>query len=424
VIATTLNRGLARPLFRALDGSSGGGVQPLRYATTANFTIRADESRNRANYVSYFTFFTGGGDLKSIVLAFDAAMSSTTLTNGLLLDTPNDLPITKVAVECNGISHPVTFGGSRARILLSGEYDVHCDSIPASAFNLSTIPINTQITIKLRIDLTSTSHQVPYTAFDTRISTNDMVLFFDDAATVSDVDTFGPFTQSGGSRNERINGYHPRILGVHTTAIKAIIACGDSITIGTGDSALNTISGAGWFNRMINLYPSPKPASCNLAVHGSQSDLGLSDSRLSAIYVYATDGVIAHGANDIGASGTGTVSTLISNQTTRIQQFRTAGITNVLAMHLTPRTQSTDDWSTEANQTPNTGWGVGGKSLEYSGLLSGLDVDVELTMNSIRGTDVVKWLVNGTAQYAVVDEIHPSSVGHALMAQDAYDISG
>jgi hypothetical protein len=86
-----------------------------------------------------------------------------------------------------------------------------------------------------------------------------------------------------------------------------------------------------------------------------------------------------------------------------------------------PRTTSTDNWATIVNQTVVAGFEVGGVRDQVNAwmrsqvgiLLDGL-IDVAATIEDTANHG--KWIVNGTANYATSDGVHPSTVGHTLAA--------
>jgi len=71
----------------------------------------------------------------------------------------------------------------------------------------------------------------------------------------------------------------------------------------------------------------------------------------------ANSAIIAFGANDCL---TRTAEQIIAGYTSLISRFRAKGILKIIGVTIMPRTTSTDAWATTANQTPATGFGVGG----------------------------------------------------------------
>lgn len=96
-------------------------------------------------------------------------------------------------------------------------------------------------------------------------------------------------------------------------------------------------------------------------------------------------------------------------------------MTKIIRTKLLPRTNSTDSWTTDgANQTYQTNWGAASYSSQFNtwvdARLADTSVDAVVDANALRAADPLKFVVNGTANYATNDGTHPSPTTHELLA--------
>ena len=425
--ATTLNSQslqlteLAAAIAELQAGGTGTVTSPWRVINQrSNIHNSTDSNSARDRYIFNIQRKIGGGDVKELSVAFDTAYLSSSST-GLLTNIGNDLVFEKVAIEHAGISVPLTKSGARGFTIEDGTFDYRLDSILPSAFGLETFAHGSSFQIKGKI-LLPASNKAPSGVNDTRSMTDGLVAFYNSAdTTVSDVDTLGAFTSSGTALFSRIVGIEPRLIGkyVNDAAATVLGGRGDSITAGTGDTSRTNPTGKGWLNRMAGGYFTQAPALFNMAVHGSTSLAGKNDARLTPIYSMITDGLISYGANDLGIDGLGDHVALQNRVVEITQQMKDAGVRSVGVMKLLPRTTSTDLWATEANQTYSGQWQAGGNPDLYNQSLPLSNTDYVLLMDSMRGVDPWKTVVDGTARYASFDGTHPSIGGYLLMADES-----
>lgn len=81
------------------------------------------------------------------------------------------------------------------------------------------------------------------------------------------------------------------------------------------------------------------------------------------------------------------------------------GGVKALVSRLLPRTTSTDQFG--ANQSINANWNPGEGVAQFNALITTTKYDAIVVNDVVRGTDVSKWAVNGTAQWQTQDCTHP-----------------
>jgi lysophospholipase L1-like esterase len=193
----------------------------------------------------------------------------------------------------------------------------------------------------------------------------------------------------------------------------------DSIGVGFGDTANINASTPGpysWITRGIN---NAVPA----IRLGGGGDLmanfpNLLATRRMAFASGATTAVMCQGTNDIFTTHL-TLAQMQTNLTTWANMMKGRGVANLFAVTLLPRTTSTDSWATTTNQTVlaqeavRTGYNDWLRNTA-PGLLGLTCIETADTVETSRNSG--KWVVNGSANYATADGIHPSSAAHTLMA--------
>ena len=100
------------------------------------------------------------------------------------------------------------------------------------------------------------------------------------------------------------------------------------------------------------------------------------------------------------------------------------GAGHVVSVPIAPRSSSSDDWMTLANQSVTGGFETGGvkrDALNNSvntiiGQSGGPDSIIDVNQDWADAVELDKWVVNGTADYATSDGIHPSKAMHDFAA--------
>lgn len=199
---------------------------------------------------------------------------------------------------------------------------------------------------------------------------------------------------------------------------RSIFVVGDSIVGGVGDGYAQDNpypAMRGWMQRWTH-----RKIGCHLA-HYPGGSIAQWNAKIGAQYslsflskVNKQIAVIAFGSNDINSGAT--FQNMIDRYTQAVSYLKSIGFTKVYATDVIPRTTSTDGWTTEANQTPISGFEAGGVRdkvnawFRSSGLFNGV-----IPVNTLIASGNV-FKPNTTAA-----GIHPNSNGHALMAQAAGD---
>ncbi|MBB5885450.1 SGNH/GDSL hydrolase family protein [Xanthomonas sp. LMG 8992] len=419
----------------ALSTGLGRGLAPRRprawlYGTANNVIHNAkDTQASRTGYCVRWPYIVGSGDVQALRLRHDAwCLPGATSVETLL---GNTMPIDAVSVEYNGVVVPARFAGARGIVLADGAYDVLSDIIPASAFGVPVIPRGATLYVKVRITMAAAGQYMPTSARHTSQS-GAQVRWFDPAVTTpSDIDAPGAWTFTGTAPASRTGGYSPVVLAQFAGAEPPVrLIVGDSISQGTGDtSGVSRVTGLGYPGILLaDLGDGKAHAFCSVAVHGSVSTVMAQTPRYASYARYANRAIVMYGTNDLGTAGNGvTLAALqarILSGIAALKQAPGSRIRKVIAGHLAPRTTSTDNWATAANQAYSAAsWGTGGTAAQYNAWLTssvGTQFDGAISWPSIRdASDPLRWLTNGTASYPTVDGTHPTSALYARMAADA-----
>lgn len=209
------------------------------------------------------------------------------------------------------------------------------------------------------------------------------------------------------------------LLGIPSVATPSVVIVGDSIANGSTDNA------RGYIIRgldSVNGYNVPWSRS---TVNSWSYNAASTSTQIQAIWPYCTHILFELGVNDIQNG-----RTLLQIQTDMTTLWTAAkAVTGpygkplkVYQTIITPKTTSTDSFATTANQTLATGFTTGGirdqlnawiKAQVGLGLLDGY---VDPTIYCEDQSNFGKWVVNGTANYATADGIHPTSTFHQAMA--------
>jgi len=240
---------------------------------------------------------------------------------------------------------------------------------------------------------------------------------------------YGPATVNqafaGQSFHEAGYPYGPMfITGTPSTPTAAWLGLGDSVMVGFGDvltyiPGLQTSYVRGWFERAIgNAY-----GCVQLAVSGqtaNQSANGGASLRLGGnLGQYCTHAIMALGINDIGFLSHSIAQTQ-TDVATCVQLLRNQGIAKVYVTTLQPNTTSTDSWATVANQTVfsfegnRTGYNTSIRN--SNGSVVGADGYFEICIPCESSPGSGKFFVNGTANYATSDGLHPSPTANGFIA--------
>lgn len=394
---------------------------PLRTIVTQNRGVSASEFRTGKNaQVTRYPFIVAA-DCSQLVISsqgFGISGSASEFNVG------NDYAIAEQSLEANGVVVPVLYGGGRSKTVIDGAVDVQSDPILPSSFGLSKFSYNDQIWIKTKLTLSATGLRLPYTPTRSDAVAGGQCSWYDTAATtVSSTDVTGVYTiLSGAAFDSRLNGYRPIILGRPLVDGRSFIAVGDSIAESFVDNGNPyPIHGLAFVQRSMRDSTGGDLLPClNLARSASSSFAVSAGTKSKQLYKYARFGIDEYGTNNL------TASTLQPSLQLIWSDMRAAGVEKIIRTKFLPRTNTTDNWATTANQTYT---GAHGPGLDaevmnnwFATELSAGRIDYLVGMDSISdlafGGDRWKWRVNGTANYIASDTTHPTGQGHEFMAQE------
>lgn len=369
-------------------------------------------------YVTLTAHQVGDEPLTHIIPNFLNAYCDRDATNGLLTNTGNSQPLQKLALHIAGAPKAalVFWNGSRAYTIPDGASDVSADEVPASAFGLDDIPGGTIVTAKLFVLHTGPA-VVPYSNRNPAEGQNTNMLRFkpgdgtNGTTVMSDVDVPGPFTYTGTAPVQRSGGYYPFLLGRHKNRnAVALMGEGTSITSNFNDPA-NVFGGPAWWQRSIKKM-TVKPGAFNFAVAGSRVAAGVNDPRWSAYYKYCTGAMIEYPTNDIP---TLTAAQAKAGVDKRRDRMVANGIPiNKIAAAL-PIAYTGGNYSTEAGQTPQVGWGVGEVAQQFTALMmADNSYGLKLQNTELVGANGVVWKPSYT-----IDGLHPERNTHDIKATAA-----
>ena len=201
------------------------------------------------------------------------------------------------------------------------------------------------------------------------------------------------------------------------TGAGSTLFVGDSITYGVGDTGLiqdplppvfswTRRCAAGKFPCYVAGYPGGYAE--QFADFAKTPTLHVDLSQLAF-----SRGVLSFGANDCLTSTTAQVKAAIKSS---IAKMRSLGIPRIYVSLVLPRTASTDSWATIENQTPSTGFAVGGVRDQVNEWIRGLcDGLADGVIDTCTGVAIgAAWLPGKTS-----DGAHPTTGAHATIAANA-----
>lgn len=316
----------------------------------------------------------------------------------------NALPLTAASIELAGVTYPVTFGGSRSVTVGIGVDGVESDDV-----NLPVVSGNV-VYIKMRFDLASDAHNMPFAdiQFPADIPGQQEGHWSDSAATtLGSVDAAGLFTYTGTAPNYRAAQYKCGLIGL-TTASKVYVTVGSSSPAGSGDSTATAGTQKGYGHRALAAASLPHG---NMCVGSIETLLYRSGSTgIESWFRYATHALVDVASNDIALGATAAVAYTRTQEV--IARLVANGVSSrVVAPQLRPRNTSSDGWTTVAGQTATNP-----EVAAYNVLMAADSSLVYVPSPLIRDSVALdKWVVNGAANYATSDGIHPLTAGHAII---------
>jgi hypothetical protein len=335
--------------------------------------------------------------------------------------------ITRCALECNGVTVPVNFGGSRTVTIPvssnAATAKFESDDILPAAFGLSSFALGQQVFIRLEASaVPSVNRVIMMYRYDKSASMR--AVQYNPTNTSVNIDGTGALTVTGtdfvewtsGNTTEIAAGLIGPFVGVDRPVWGAL---GDSIATGDGDG-LQADDISGFIQRSMvdaDLVSNPV-ALLKMTVSGYKlsSAVGLIN-QFSGWFSYASHWFDELGTNDITATaGTVSLATMQSYKATIWNVMRTAGASRIYAMDYLPRTTGT--YSSEAGQTVvsvdyNTGGLTDQLSSWFTAKVGDGTLNGKLRFTSPYGTNQYVWPAGGTA-----DGLHPWQSIHIAMAAE------
>lgn len=338
----------------------------------------------------------------------------------------NNLPasFTRFALECNGVSVPVTFGGLRTATMTAGQIKLESDDILPSSFGLARFERGQECFLWAECVAEPGINRV-ILANRFNKSSGQRLVQYNPANTSVNFDSTGPLTVTGSDFNEftssSMNEISCTLIGTFEGADQPVWgSIGDSIVAGVGEVNTSGNDVSGFFQRAMfdaDMFSNPV-ANFKFAVSGYRYSQFVSYlSQLQVWMAYANRSLDELGTNDFDVSGSAITVTQAQTYANQIwTMLGNAGIppSRRLRTELMLRTTSTDGFATEANQTiTGAGWGAGGNvELFNQWLRTQAPSAVAQCMRFVHPygtTNQYVWAVPSRTQ----DGIHPREQAHA-----------
>jgi hypothetical protein len=401
-----------------LSFASPSAASPLRFVSAlgngpTQSAVVAVASAPTTQILVRAPFIIGSGDVSDMTMSLFGWFLA---PSAGITDLGNGFTVNACSIEYNGMSKPVTFAGGRTKTINSGDTDIQSDTLLPSAFGLTKFARDSTGFVRMMATFsTPATDHMPVNA----VRGSDVDILYDPTKVIvtNGVDSTGAFafsmTNGGvdGTDAVFINSFFvPIILGHYVAGdAPAWLAAGDSKTAGVGDTG----SSIDAFGITRAFFPSASVASNSISNLNFGCDSGVGSdwqtgptAQITAYLKYARYAIENYGTNGLTVS----FSTAIHSV------MRSNGIEHIVRPSLTPRTNSTDDWETETNQTTVSGWSVGGAADLFEQALQTL-VAADLTYietAAVRGSTHFIWIVNGTAFFSTADGLHQSANGYEL----------
>lgn len=362
----------------------------------------------------------GSGDRKNLVLAFNGWRLSSTAT---LINF--SYTIEEIYVQANSQLVRASFGGSTApKAIVGGDNDIQSDALLPSQFGLSVFAKGSSVLVKFIISFTPGA-TIGYA--DSRSnavwgpSSAQHWFYNSDNTTITNRTGLGAYTRTGVAANNKDSGVCPVVLGAFAPGARAatFMTIGSSTGAGNNDSK-NYTAGSGMFARAMQDIPSSRyRAHLHWAASGS-SITGQTQSKVTYWLRYADVYIDQLGANSVDAQSVAQMQSDVSAVWTIA---RGLGVRAIIRTHYNPYTTSTDAWTTTANQTPRTNWGVGGRADQLNiwanGRVTAGVIEAVFPVDAFRAPENDRlWAVTGAANYGTDDGQHGKTALHTLGAAE------
>lgn len=382
-----------------------GGVVPFSLFTTGA----------RTRTISRIPLLIGG-DCSYLQLCFDNWYID---ADGAAADADQTVTIVGLAIEQDSpsLTVPVTFEGEYSATLSRGELQRKSDPLPASAFGLTKFSRDALYWVRITATIPSSGSflEGPSTG-----SAGAATYYCTPANNIDQVYSTGVLTAPTGA-TQRNFGYGPSaVLGAYLEpGMLSAIGIGDSIMMNNNDPT-PVASGPAFFSRaaMDNGVASGVIAQTKIARGGTLASQFAANTRAQTYFAFGNVLVDEFGANDTTSGAT--AATTFGHCQTTWDAARDYGIERIVRTLLIGRTDSTDDYETEANQAYHgVAWTPGGPVSQLNDLFEGAladgEIDALVTNDGSRDpTFPYKWITNGTPDYPTVDGLHPTAALHTI----------
>lgn len=367
--------------------------------------------------------YIGTKDLSELMVGFNGFyVDAATSGNGQTcaeLNASNEY-VLRLALEINGVTVRMTFdNGALEKTVVPGDLLVLTDPIFPAAFGLSTFPAQQEIWIRAEREIAVGNKAMFHQTASNNPTITGESYFVGATSATSQLTATGALVTTGGWTQQAHVWLPYAVIGRPTAKMMAVATFGASIENGVNDGQGDGLNGAGgYMRRSLANVNGKKIARIHLAKSGETVKSWVNNSaKRRHMLQYINHVLSGHGGNDYS-----TGETLANTQTRWAQAWALMKATGAFVEHyaLSPKTDSTDAWATLANQTPRTGYAVGGAwrdagnawCLSQVGSLINAFVNLGDVQTDPTARD--KWRVD--LGVPTTDGTHPAGVIAAAMA--------
>lgn len=397
----------------------GVGVKPespLRFVATEAHGPLGRAVRSYANLLMRLPVRIARGDVTKIKFGFMNWYPAPT-SDRAAVGIGNDFTIDKAAVEFNGNYVPLTFDDLPSKVVENGAPHVLSDFADLTALGVSKLSAGNVVYLRVEASVPSSTSYWP-AGYNTSAATGFSAQYFNPANTsvINGAYGAGEFATSGSATVANLYQIPVVPLGCYSSdgQDKSAIVMGASIDTRLNDNDnynWTAESGGGFWGRAFYRLNVPY---LNLGVPSATSKMYANGPQFFdpwfAYAKYACEGI---SGNDLSRGYT--AADIKSRLIPRAAAMRTAGIKKIMRAPIGPHTTSTDAWATDANQTINSGFGVGSYADELNGWYSTSGIyDAVMPITAYHSASSIWLWKSGTT----IDGTHPTAACHAAMATD------